>query len=70
MEINDTMQADILEGEFEARKLQPVEHFRTRTTANYGPDGQPVTSDRLQSVIIFAYLHKLITASPDKTHAV
>ena len=61
----DTIQADILAGEFEDRKRQLIEHFRTRTT--------PDTADRpirVLSVTIFADLKPLILALPNENPTV
>ena len=58
----DTIQADVLAGEFEDRKRQLIEHFRTRTT----PD-RPI---RVLSVTIFADLKPLILALPNENPTV
>ena len=58
----DTMQADVGEGEFQEKKRQLIEHFRTQTTAN-----------RLTCVLyvtIFANLYDLFNASPGDIHTV
>ena len=55
----DTIHADVSECEFEERKRQLIEHFRTRTTP-----------DRPTSVLyvsIFADLHNFINASANET---
>ena len=53
----DTIQADVLAGEFEDRKRRLIEHFRTRTT----PD-RPIC---VLSVTIIADLKPLILALPN-----
>ena len=58
----DTIQADVLAGEFEDRKRQLIEHFRTRTT----PD-RPIC---VLSVTIFADLKPLILALPNENPTV
>ena len=58
----DTIQADVLAGEFEDRKLRLIEHFRTQTT----PD-RPI---RVLSVTTFADLKPLILALPDENPTV
>ena len=58
----DTIQADVLAGEFEDRKRRLIEHFRTRTT----PD-RPIC---VLSVTIIAYLKPLILALPNENPTV
>ena len=58
----DTIQADILAGEFEDRKLRLIEHFRTRTT----PD-RPIC---VLSITIIADLKPLILALPNENPTV
>ena len=52
----DAIQADVLAGEFEARKRRLIEHFRTRTA--------PDLSRCVLSITIFADLKPLVLAQP------
>ena len=53
--VTGTIQADVVEGEFQERK-RLIEHFRTRTTAK-----RPTS---VQYVTIFADLYDFVNASP------
>ena len=41
----DTIQADVLAGEFEGKKRRLIEHFRTRTTTEYPGTSCPYSAN-------------------------